>query len=212
MATRFNRRLTGQLQQPGKRPVSAEFIQESQTLYDDLRFPASAFNPPGLASDPDFDTTNGGFLFAAAGTELVFVSAQLPHGWYEGSILTPHVHWQKTSSAGGNVVWEFAYKWAPIGEAMDAAFTTITADAPVPTTPDNDTADEHLITSFGDDILDPAGKQISDMIMMKLSRLGDHEDDTYGADVRLLEFDIHYEIDAFGSAHQFTKIHHTARI
>lgn len=209
MATRFNRRLIGQLQVPNERPVTAEFNQESQTFYDDMRFPAAAANPPGQASDPDFDTTNGGFLFASAGTELLFFAAQLPHGWYEGSILGPHVHWQKTSDAGGDVVWQFSYKWAPIGEVMDAAFTDVSASTTITATPDNDTTDEHLITSFGD--LDASGRQISDMMLIKLSRLGDDGDDTYGADVRLLEFDIHYEIDSFGSAIEFQKIEQAAR-
>ncbi len=33
---------------------------------------------------------------------------------------------------------------------------------------------------------------------------GDNED-TYGADARLLEFDIHYQIDAGGSVGEFSK-------
>lgn len=49
------------------------------------------------------------------------------------------------------------------------------------------------------------GIQISDMIVWKLSRIGGNGADTYGADARLLEFDIHYQQDAPGSIAQFTK-------
>ena len=171
--------------------------------WEDLRSPASAINPPGVASDPDWDTTNGGWLFAAAGTELLFFQQQLPHAWKEGSVLKPHVHWQKTTSAAGNVLWQLDYKWAPIGAVMDAAFTTLSASAVVAGTPDGDTANEHLITALGDIVA--TGKTVSDMLVMKLSRIGGDAADTYGADARLLEADIHVVLDSAGSIEQFTK-------
>ena len=178
-------------------------VPYTDTFWDDMRMPASAIDPPGTASDPDFDTTNGGWLFAATGTELIFLQVQIPHTWNEGTTLKPHVHWQKTTSAAGNVVWELQYKWAPIAEVMDAAFTTLSSSTVVPGTPDNNTANEHLITSLGD--ISATGKQISDMLMMKFSRLGSDAADTYGADSRLLEFDIHYEVSTPGSDQEFIK-------
>lgn len=174
----------------------------SYPVWDDLRFPASSINPPGQAADPDFDTTNGGWLFAAAGTEVLFLSGQLPHGWNEGSIIKPHIHWQKTTSAAGDVVWQLEYKWSPINEVMDAAFTTITVSSTVNGTPDTDEANKHLISSFGE--ISAADKNISDMLMMKISRLGDDGDDTYGADARLIEFDIHYQSVAHGTTLEFS--------
>lgn len=173
-------------------------------FWDDLRFPASAANPPGLASDPDYDTTSGGWLFAATGTELLFFQGQLPHAYAEYTGITPHVHWMKTTSASGNVVWEFAYKKARIGEVMDAAFTTVTASTTVNGTPDNDTADEHLITSFGE--MEEGSFEISDMLLMKVSRLGGDGSDTYAADARLIEFDIHLRHDQLGSSGEFYKV------
>ena len=65
--------------------------------WDDLKFPATAINPPGQASDPDVEATSGLLLFAAAGTELVYALAQMPHHWEEGSDIKPHVHWTKTT-------------------------------------------------------------------------------------------------------------------
>ena len=169
------------------------------TYYDDLKFPAASANPPGLASDPDFDTTNGGYLFDAGSTELLFFAAQMPHAWKEGTGIHPHLHWQKTTSASGNVYWQLDYKMAPIGEVMDSSFTTLTTTSVVGSTPDTDTANKHLISSF--DEISMTGKGLSDMILIKLSRIGGS--DTYGADARLLEFDIHYEINSFGSAQEF---------
>ncbi len=171
------------------------------TYWDDLRFPASAINPPGQASDPDFDTTNGGWLFDDNSTELVFLMAQMPHAWKEGTALRPHIHWQKTTSASGNVLWRLEYKKAPIGEVMDAAFTTLDTTTAVAGTPDTDTADKHLISSF--EHIEKVGGGLSDMLVMKLSRIGGDGSDTYGDDARLLEFDFHFEIDSFGSAEEF---------
>lgn len=171
--------------------------------WDDLRSPASAINPPGQVSDPDFDTTNGGWLFDGSGTEILFLIQQLPHTWKEGSVLQPHVHWQKTTSASGTVLWKLEYKWAPIGEVMDAAFSELESSTVSPSTVDGDTADEHLFTNLGD-LVGSGDKQISDMLVMKISRLGGS--DTYGADARLLEFDIHYIKDGRGSIERFTKL------
>lgn len=172
--------------------------------WEDLRFPATAINPPGQAADPDFDFVNGGWLFGSGGTELLFFMAQLPHAWREETTLMPHVHWQKTTSAGGDVLWRFSYKWAPRATVMDAAFTDDDASTVAIGTPDNDTANEHLITPFSD--LTAADKGISDMLACKLARIGGDGADTYGADARLLEFDIHYQLsDPPGSRLEYTK-------
>ena len=181
----------------------ADLLNVKNPPWDDLRFPAGAANPPGLASDPAFDTTNGGYLFDATGTEVLFFQAQMPHAWKEGSIIRPHVHWQKTTSAAGDVYWQLDYKKAPIGAVMDAAFTTLSVATTVGGTPDNDLAGEHLISSFGD--VDMSGNELSDMLLIKLSRIGGNAADTYGADARLLEFDIHYQRDSAGSGREFIK-------
>lgn len=167
--------------------------------YEDLRFPASAINPPGAAEDPDFDTTNCGWLFDPGATEVLYVLAQIPHAWKEGTTLKPHVHWEKTTSAAGAVRWQLRYEWASYYEAR-TSLTTINATTPVA---DSDTADVHLITPLP--TIAGTGRQISDMLCMRLERVGGHASDTYGADARLLEFDIHYEVDSFGSSQEYSK-------
>lgn len=171
--------------------------------WDDLRTPATVIPLAGFVNDPDYDDTYGGILFDPDVIEAVFIQVQMPHAWKEGSNIIPHVHWMKSTSAAGDVLWQLNYRWAPIGEVMDSEATVLTVSSPVGGTPDADTANQHLISSFGE--VDTTGKSISDMLLMVFGRIGTSEDDTYDADARLIEFDIHYQIDAFGSAGQFTK-------
>ena len=172
--------------------------------WDDLRFPAQGINPPGAVSDPDLEATSGLWLFAAAGTEILMGVAQLPHAWREGSAIRPHIHWQKTTSAAGNVLWRLEYEVVNNGEvaAMDfgtAVSTTSVADG----TPDTNTANKVLISSLG--TVDMLGYRVSCLMFWKLSRIGGDAADTYGADARLIEFDIHYELDSLGSEAEYTK-------
>ena len=177
---------------------------EHATSWDDLRFPATAINPPGQASDPDVEASSGLLLFAASGTELIYALAQMPHSWDEGSDISPHIHWTKTTSAGGDVAWNLKYKLFPIGGVGDADWTDVgIASSPVTGTPDGDTANEHLITAWDD--IDMTEQTLSCCILFEISRLGGDASDTYGADARLLEFDIHYQVDSFGSEQEFSK-------
>jgi len=179
-------------------------LRLSDTSWEDLRFPVQAINPPGQASDPDVETTTGMLLFAAASTELVFGVAQMPHAWKEGTTIIPHVHWSKTTSAGGNVLWQLDYEVVANGAVATLAYgEQLQSVAAVTGTPDGDTANEVLISSFGD--LAMTGKTVSCLIIWKLSRIGGDGTDTYGADARLFELDFHYEIDSFGSNEEYTK-------
>lgn len=173
------------------------------TVWDDLMFPATAINPAGAANPAGIDTDNGWFLFDSAATETISVIVQLPHRWKVGSTLYPHVHWHKTTAAAGNVRWQLEYKWAGIGDVMDASFTPLTVDTPIAATPDTNTAQKHLISSWTG--ISAAGKGISSILVCRISRVGGATEDTYGADAALLQFDIHYEIDSLGSELEFTK-------
>ena len=180
----------------------AAVFNATSTLFDDLRFPATAINPPGAASDPDWDASDGGWLFDAGSTEVLYVIGQLPHRYKEGSTLYPHVHWEKTTSAAGDVMWRLRYNWSRINEVR-TGLTTISETSVTAGTPDTDTADKHLITAFPD--ISGTGSGISDMLVMRLERVGGNASDTYGADARLIEFDIHYELDTGGSRQEFIK-------
>lgn len=172
-------------------------------FWDDMRAPASAINPPGQASDPDVEAATGLFLFSPTVTELVYVAMQLPHAWCEGTQMVPHVHWTKTSSAAGDVMWQLRYRWANPGGVFTDWSSALQQASVVAGTPDDDTDWRHLISSFGEIVI-PDGL-ISMMLLLEISRIGGDAADTYGADARFLEFDTHYQINAPGSVEQFEK-------
>ena len=167
--------------------------------WEDLRAPATAINPPGQASDPDWDNTNGGWLFDAGSTELLYIIMQIPHGWAEETAIEPHVHWMPTSTNTGNVLWRMEYKWTNVGTTDAGSFTALDVlDA------GDGTSLKHQIASF--DEIDGKGKTISSIMTIKLSRIGGDGTDTYTGDALLKEFDIHYRQDSAGSYHQYYKL------
>lgn len=177
------------------------------TRWDDLRFPSQGIRitGPGGAWPPDTDTTTALLLFDGGRTEMIGGVAQLPHSWKEESALRPHVHWSKTTSATGDVRWVIDYEVWNNGDTSLLTYVNQSVSlTPVAGTPDNDTANELLISSF--DEIDMTGMRASSLVFWRISREGGDVTDTYnGADARLIEFDIHYEIDSFGSAMEFVK-------
>ena len=179
-------------------------LTEALETWDDLKFPASAINPPGTVGVPGRDTGDGCFLFDNVQTEILFCQAQMPHGWDEGTAVHPHVHWAKTTSAAGNVAWLLEYAIADVGGIFPAAFTSLgIKTTTVAGTPDTNEARKHLITALGP--IDMTGYKLSCMIKFKLSRIGGDAGDTYAADAKMFEFDVHYLKDATGSTEEFTK-------
>jgi len=173
-------------------------------VWDDFQVPASVVRLTGAVSDPDYESTTGMLLFDAGTTVLFYALMQLPHAWKEGSEIVPHVHWSKTTSAAGNVTWRCRYRRANINEVMESAWTTLaTVSTVAGGTPDTNTADKHLITSFGKMAMD--GIQISDCVLFEIARIGGDANDTYGADARLFEFDVHIQINTLGSIREFIK-------
>lgn len=167
--------------------------------WDDLRFPAQAVNPPGAVSDPDVSAEDGCLLFDAGSVEVIFIAAQMPHGWISGTPMRPHVHWCKTTSAAGDVVWGMKYRWAAPGQtftAWSSSYSLSTASIG-----DADTANHHALASFP--LLTLRG-QSSTMILFEIARIADSEDDTYAADAKLLEFDLHYQSGAAGTINEFS--------
>jgi len=167
------------------------------TAWEDLRFPATQLRQ-GALSKPDFDYTNVGLLFDPATTETIYAIAQMPHTWKLGSTIKPHIHWSPTSTDTGNVYWRLEYKWTNINATESGTWTTLNIQDAA-----DGTVGKHQIIGLGD--MDGTGKTLSSAITMKLSRIGGDTLDTYTDDARLLEFDIHYEIDAFGSDEEYVK-------
>lgn len=165
--------------------------------WDDLRFPATSINPAGAADVPGIDNDVGGLLFDATREEVQSCIVQMPHGWKEGSTLYPHFHWQKTTTNSGNVVWKVNYRWSPVGAVMDANWTVLSNHLPSSNTPGNGQVGYHYITDVG--TISGEGKHVSDCLIIQYSRDAPNVLDTFTADARLLEFDLHYEMDSIGS-------------
>ena len=165
------------------------------TVWEDLRFPATNINPPGQVADPDFDTTNVGWLFDAGGTEILYIVAQLPHSYKEGTNLRCHVHWNPTNTNGGNVLWRISYRWRNNEDAA-VGFTDVDVTAVA-----NGTAGKLQFNLFAD--LVKADAEISSILDIKFQRIGGS--DTYNADALFKEFDIHFEKNTVGSREPWIK-------
>jgi hypothetical protein len=169
----------------------------TDTVWDDLRFPAQGINPAGAPSPPTVDTADGTLVFSASATNIIAGVAQFPHHWKEGSTINPHIHWCPSNTDTGNVLWRFEYEVQNIGGTF-AGFTTVdTLEA------GDGTAEKHQVHSLG--TISMTGKTLSCMMKWRVSRIGGDGTDTFTGTARLLEFDIHYEIDSLGSRSEMTK-------
>lgn len=169
-------------------------ITDFYGAWEDLRFPFTQLRQGALAK-PDFDETNVGLLFPQNdATEKIFIVAQMPHSYQEGTAIYPHVHWQQ--SANTAVIWKLDYKWFNGGDAVPASFTTISTSSGLFT---YSSGNLHQKTFF--DSIDGTGKRISSMLLMKVYR----DDNTTTGDVLGFEFDIHYKSNTSGSRSQSSK-------
>jgi hypothetical protein len=163
--------------------------QYVQPHYDDLRFSATTLKQ-GATSKPDFDYTNIGLLFPQNDTsEAIYIVAQMPHSWKEGTNIFPHVHARLSGS--GQPVMKMDYKWYNPSEAtIPSSFTTYTLDTNTATW-STGTISTMIMNSTP---IDGTGKTASSIIIIKLYR----DDNVYSGDLLVDEFDIHYLVDDIG--------------
>lgn len=172
----------------------------STPQWDDLRFPALALNP-GPANAPNevnLSGLGGVYLYAFDDgiTEDVHFIAQMPHSWYEGSSIEPHVHWTDHEGNTGDVVWALEYTKAKPGDVFGTTTTISSADTA-------GSQYEHQIVELGS--IDMTGDTLSTILICRLYRDTDSGSDTMVGDAGLLEVDFHYQIDGFGSDQEFLK-------
>lgn len=162
--------------------------------WDDLRSPLTA-SKQGIQDKPDFDYTNIGLLFPQNdAAEQVSIVTQMPHNYAEGTIITPHIHWQQ--SAATAVTWKMEYKWFNLDEAVPASFTALEVSVPEFSYVSGDLMQ---VSNFGD--IDGTGKLISSFLLVRIFR----DDNTTSDDVLAFEFDIHYKKNTKGSRQPFAK-------
>ena len=167
-------------------------------FWDDLRFPAGIAGRGG-AAPADVDVNMGYLLFATNIDEDAFFQIQMPHGYVLGTDLEAHVHWAKSTSAVGDVLFRLSYECADRGEVFTNSLGT-TIDF-VYFIDDDDTAYKHAIAAVT--LTDPGFSGTSGMCIARLWR--DVSGDDYAADAIVYEFDVHYQRDQPGSGTQRTK-------
>lgn len=164
------------------------------TTWDDFRVPLTQ-TKQGATAKPDFDYTNVGYLFPQNDPdEILYIIAQMPHTWKEGSDIGPHVHWRQT--ANQNAVFKISYAWTNNGSPI-SAFSTYVMDQPE----FSFSSGSLMQLSAGSALISGVGKTLSSMLMIKLYR----EDNVYTGDALVYDFDIHYEKDSLGSNEEYNK-------
>ena len=165
--------------------------------WDDLRTPATAIPLQGQSGDPDVDT-DGTLLFDDSTAEQVALIYQLPHAWVEGTGVRFHVHWSKSTDATGDVVWEEKHRIIKNGSVPGAWTTFAAATSRSQTIASNQAV---LIDGFTE--IDMTGCVGSSMLHVIVRRNPDATGDTYAADARLFDADVHYRVHGLGSEQEY---------
>ena len=174
------------------------------TFFDDLTFPASGINPPGLASDPTRSTATGLLEFSGSQDNLLAGVAQMSHKWKEGTTLHPHLHLINPTANALVSRWKFEYNRGNVNGNYENAYGVYTTLATVSHTNPNNVL-KHALLDFGDLTMSGYGG-VSCCILWKISRLANSDAaDTDTSAIALVEFDIHYELDAPGSREELVK-------
>jgi hypothetical protein len=172
--------------------------------WEDLRFPASALNVAGPGGTASRDNNDGTLVFADGANDWVVGLAQVPHSWKEGSTMRPHVHWYSTSTSTGNVELRFEYDIANVdGTFSQDESANPWTNALTATQAGSGTARYHHVLSLGD--LTMTSCTDSCIIRWRINRDArvSNTNDTFSGDVKMLEFDIHYQVNSRGTVDEF---------
>lgn len=138
--------------------------------------------------------------FGPNNDEYIYFTAQLDHGYREGTDIEFHLHLAYPDAGVGDTVWNFSYSWADIGGTFPVASNVLGVAIAAP-----GVADYHQLAEIEGEI-DGTGKNISSVLLCSLSRQGfSSEDDTYANSVYLVALDFHIRINSIGSRTMLTK-------
>jgi hypothetical protein len=176
------------------------FIQFSEQFlfrWDDLRFPATGFNPAGSTAPPTISTSTGLLGFSGVADNIIGGVAQMPHAWARGTEIHPHIHLRFPTSAVANTRWRLDYDVASVGGNFTHASGTYTALAAV-TVANPQNVLKHVYAELG--VIPMTGHTESAIVVWRLTRLAatDVLDDDANA-CELHEFDIHYQSNKWGT-------------
>ena len=169
--------------------------------WEDLRVAASTTRITPVTSKPDFATFISGDLKTpsvdASSKECVTFQVQMPHAWKLESDVVAHVHYAPNTTNVGTVAWTLEYTLQEINAGAFPAPTVITAtDTTAGVQWGHEYADFAAIDMSGIDT-------VSAMFVCALCRNAPF--DTFTGETQLLEFDMHYQVDGFGSPSETAK-------
>jgi len=176
--------------------ASSLYIAINGPSWDDLRAPASSIPLQGQSGDPDADV-DGTLLFDNSVAEQVGIIFQMPHAWKSTNVKF-HVHWSKSTDAAGDVEWEMRSRIFNNNTVPGAWSSWVAA-----TTRSKAIASDQTVLIDGWAETDMTGLIGSCMISIQLRRNPDATDDTYAADARLWEADLHYQHYGLGSQEEY---------
>ena len=175
-------------------------LNGTATVWDDLRISLntrySGNTVPGLTGFAGSSSLLAYYFTGGTQMQEIFFEVQMPHSWKEGTTIYPHVHWSPGDATSGNVVWRLEYTWANYEGTYPSSTTISTTQAAA------GTAWTSQIAPFSG--MDGSGKKISSMLYCRLFR-DPNGSDTYSGNAFLLGFDVHFEINSFGSRLEYIK-------
>lgn len=139
--------------------------------------------------------------------ELIF---QFKHIKKLQTSINLHVHSIPLAATGGNVYWSYKYTWVQAEVIIPANTEWSTGNITMPIA-SNDLYKEKIFTLLS--INPPTVEKYSDILLIKLTRLGSNQLDTYStnkdhgtvqANIGILYFDCHFNVNKLGSLLEFT--------
>ncbi len=172
-------------------------------VWDDVRSPATMIRPAAGGGAAATDAIYRGIpviAFASNPAQRAFFTAQLPHGYFEGENVKPHIHWIIPSNPGAdiNVKWDIEMQWINRDTAVVAS-----PDISVTTTKDI-TGLENILMKLDIGILDGTDKIMSSFLTGYIERDTTVAND-YAGIVYLAELDFHVKFDTTGSQQEIIK-------
>lgn len=163
------------------------------TVYDDMTISMVNARIPQVNA-PSFTSYKGSEVatFSATQTNTLYFSAQLPHGYKEGTDIEFHIHLAYPNANTGNSTWTLTQSWANHAETFPLETTHIAVVASPAVT------DYHQLAEIATSI-NGTGKKISSVLLCSINRLGGDSRDNYGSSIYLVSADFHYQKDTLGS-------------
>lgn len=169
-------------------------LHGSAVAWDDLMFPFTTGANAGTGY-PTFSSDSLYYTFVVDTTGpskcIMYFIVQMPHRWKAGSTIYPHVHY-KHETAVGTPSFKIKYKWFNIGASAITPWKWVAL-----TTTTGTTDNTNQVCNGG--TISGVGKTVSSILLVQVY-LG-----AAPTNVIAYQFDIHYQIDGFGSDQETSK-------